>query len=415
MGAMRGLVVVAVLACPAAAAQAWVVDADGGGDFTTVDAAVAAAASGDVILVRPGSTFAYFVAPLPADKSLALVADTDGVEPVRLTDVTVDGMLAGVTLVVRGFSVGFTPGGAPLNGAAPLCVRDSAGSVFVEDCVLGGLDGTDLCDDATPGVTVSDGASVTMTRCTITGGTGIDGTTALFCGGSPGEAAAVVNGATVAFYDCTIKGGTGGNEDQQLGGPRPAGDGLQIGDGAVVTLAGTSVAGGDAAFPGPFVQSEAGDGLDIDAPATVRSFASTFAAGEGLDAVAVDDPDGVLESVDGEARSLAVPSPLRDGEAALATFDGVPDDAVALFLSVHGGMLPLALPKGALALGVPIIGPFALGAIPSPAGALEVPFVAPPPAVGEALPFLMQATFTSDAGTTTLGSPTSLAIVEAGL
>lgn len=415
MIAIRLLVVSLVWTCSAAAADLWVVDSDGGADFPNVDLAVAAASSGDVILVRPGAAFAYFVTPLPADKSLTLVADTDESTPVRLTELTIDGLLEDLTLVVRGFSIGFTPGGAPISGSAPVCVQDAQGNVFIEDCALDGLDGSDLCDDATPGVVLSQSASVTLTRCTITGGDGIDGLTALFCGGSPGEPAAVVSGTSVAFYDCSLEGGAGGNEDQQLGGPRPAGHGLEIGGGAVVTLAGTSVAGGDSPVPPLFPGAgEAGDGLVIEAPATVRSIASTFEPGLGLDAVAIDDRAGVLESSGGVARSLAVPSPLGAGEPGVLALDGVAGDDVVLFLSVEAGMLPLPLPKGALTLGPPLVGPFVVGTISSPAGELDLPFVAPPlpPAGGDALLVLIQAVFQDAAGAARLGSPSSLAIVD---
>src|SRR5688572_18660193 len=77
-----------VLPVDRAAAGVLVVDASGGGAFTDLPAAVAAAADGDILLLKSGA----YTAPTIANKALDVVADTGASVvvqgPFAVTDLT---------------------------------------------------------------------------------------------------------------------------------------------------------------------------------------------------------------------------------------------------------------------------------------------------------------------------------------
>ncbi|NIA11877.1 MAG: hypothetical protein GWP10_19660 [Nitrospiraceae bacterium] len=74
-------VLAVLLACAGAAAGGtWVVDDDGGADFTSIQAAVDAASAGDTIEVRSGT----YVENVDVDKRLTLVGEGADVVTGRL-------------------------------------------------------------------------------------------------------------------------------------------------------------------------------------------------------------------------------------------------------------------------------------------------------------------------------------------
>src|SRR6187402_1540088 len=95
----RGLCLSLLLAS-AARADVFVVDASGGGDFTTLQAAVNAAADGDTLLVRTGSYAGFLL----TGKGLSIVAER-GAEPKVSADVRLLSITAGHTVVLSGLRV----------------------------------------------------------------------------------------------------------------------------------------------------------------------------------------------------------------------------------------------------------------------------------------------------------------------
>jgi len=74
------------------APQTFVVDAGGGGDFTTIQAAIDASSDGDVLLIQPGEYLGFLL-----DKELSLLGPASGPAPVVISESTIQGA-AGFTL-----------------------------------------------------------------------------------------------------------------------------------------------------------------------------------------------------------------------------------------------------------------------------------------------------------------------------
>jgi hypothetical protein len=113
------------LALPLAAQRTWIVDAQGGADFTDIPIAVATAGDGDTIVVR--RSWSYSWNATIAGKSLRLLGEPEAraVGVLNIVDVP-----AGRTVVVEGFgpSIAF---GATLQEYR-VVVRGCAGTVILE-------------------------------------------------------------------------------------------------------------------------------------------------------------------------------------------------------------------------------------------------------------------------------------------
>lgn len=124
------------------AAQVWVVapTLGPGVDFTSVQAAVAAASPGDIVLVRAAPPGAYGGDLALGGKALTIVAET-GAHPTELASfgrVTVHELAAGQTTALRGFALpgmGFWPFS---QEDGTLACTSSPGTLLVEDCAITG-------------------------------------------------------------------------------------------------------------------------------------------------------------------------------------------------------------------------------------------------------------------------------------
>jgi parallel beta-helix repeat protein len=170
---------------PVFAASTWVVDASGGGDFTTISAAVAAAATGDTILVKDGS----YVENVVVDEALIIQSEngaasttvtaavsTTPVFDVDASGVVIDGFtvmgptdshVAGIELVdvndciiqnndCSGCYNGVHLGGAATNNTVTgnychentqrgISVRDTANGNFISGNTVENNDDADFC------------------------------------------------------------------------------------------------------------------------------------------------------------------------------------------------------------------------------------------------------------------------------
>lgn len=241
------LALLLVAAAPLASAQSqWIVDAAGGGQFTTLQAAIDAAAPGDVLLVLPGT---YSAAVLT--KELSILGDP---------------------AVARPHLVSFVVKSAPAFRLAHLelrrlHVRDVPGRSVIDDCRFDGaciydqvagtgdlvlLEGAD--DLVLSRSTLDDGFDFALNACgtlRVRGGTlnlvdcFVDGGT--FGGGigphasSSGRPAMIVEqGARVWIAASTLWGGDGHNGDGGGGESGSAGAALVVASGAEVDLRGTA-------------------------------------------------------------------------------------------------------------------------------------------------------------------------------
>lgn len=198
----RGSAVAALLAlAPYAAGGVLVVDLAGGGDYLQIADAIAAAADGDTILVKPGT---YAVGYVISGKGLTLVAD-QGADVLLYSPFlgplvsTIENLQPDQTVVIRGID-------------GPLNLQSNLGAVRVEDCQLKGKLG--FCHPTLPGqvggpgASVTDCASVAFARCAIAGGDGFEiFQPGMFACCSSGGTGLAVNNAHVALYDTTVIGG----------------------------------------------------------------------------------------------------------------------------------------------------------------------------------------------------------------
>jgi hypothetical protein len=128
---IRRLVATAVLCVAAAAQSTWIVNSNGGPGvhFPTLPAAVAAAASGDTIIVQ-NDPFNFGGAPFTTNKGLTIVGEGGGARIVTgpQTPIEVIGLPANETFRMVGFS-------RPIDGAMHVRLDGCAGRVHLENLV----------------------------------------------------------------------------------------------------------------------------------------------------------------------------------------------------------------------------------------------------------------------------------------
>lgn len=340
-----------------------VVDAAGGpgADFTDLSLAVAAAAEGDLVLVRAGR----YSGPGQVEKGLSIVAERDDVvvcSRIEATD------LDGATpLLVRGLAfVGRED--AELMAefrrcSAPVWIEDSTfdpDATWVTRRDQGGL--------------FAHASTLVLTRTYLRGPehpathrvfeptimTLLGGSTHAFASAFDGVARELTDapalllaqGAHLGLDGCTVAGPAGLDADAARPCPTSGRTGLQVLDTARAFLWGTRVTGG-----------APGGNASVECPAVV--------AGEPIVAAA-----GAVQSARGAARMLQIDPPVREGELVSVRLWGRPGDRVWLSVS----STPMAGESdrrwgGELVLGAPRTS-FALGTVPT-TGPLSVQLVAP--------------------------------------
>lgn len=325
-------------AAPAAlAADVIVVDVSGGAgsSFTSISPAVAAAAPGDVVLVRAGR---YFELLELGSKPIVVTAERDAL--VEVDGILVAGLAAGGTVVVRGID---TVG----NDRLGILCHGNAGALFIEDCVVKAV-----LSQSFPagGVALTDNANVVLARCTIEAPRLL----------APGRIALDSLRTRLHLYDSSVTGSVTSGGDGE--------DALVVREGSAF-LSGATVTGGRGDTGNPFLCAgrDGGRALVIQgAAAEVRALGSTFAggpAGQGFgncasgaqgEAIAIDG--GTFASSPTAARSLSVGAPVRAGETLLVGYTGLVDDHVLLLHSAsleagssspsYEGEILLAPPRG---------------------------------------------------------------------
>ncbi len=308
-----------------AQAQVWVVDDDGGAGvhFTTIQAAVNAAADGDVVLVRSGS---YAGVTVDA-KELAVVADAGADARAQLC--VVRDLAPSQTVELRGL---FLTALRLENSLGPVWIED----VTVERPAVGGAGFGGAVD-------IIGCRDVGLQRCTIS---------VLENPFSPGKHGVRIQTSEVHLYLTTATGGKGA--DFALFGS-VGGAGLRVESGAVYLYGGAYVggAGGAGAGMGPFGScdpgSAGGPGLFLAAGAQLTRAGGFFLGGAGgpggVDLwggfVCANGPPGPPTSIDPTAtvfplnvlsQSYEIDSPVRGGQVATGRVDGV--GAVEVFLLV---------------------------------------------------------------------------------
>ena len=404
-----------LLLAAAARADVLVVDAAGGPgvDATQISAAVALAADGDVILVRSRRYASFSIVNrslvVPQDAGAAVIVDGQ---------ITVRDLAPGRQVLLRGLTTG-TPSGHGVS------VERCAGPVWIEACTLRGAVGVGSFGLGGHGVAVQDCAAVTLLRCTSTGGdggpgpAGIDGT---------GGSGAYSSNSMLAAHGCTFTGGDGDTGGSGSGG---GGSGLWLSSAGFGFAGGCTLTGGDGGValgtsgcPNP---GAGGYGLFALFDAHALTLEGTHVGGAGGTASGLPTcPDGnpgqpVLTAfpsthtaLAGRARSLRIPSPVREGQAVQVILSGDPGDVAWVLASPLQAFLPLPQHHGVLSVPATTTLLF-VGAVPG-GGQIVLTTALPELPVGfEAAVLYVASAFTGTAEGIVLGSPASLVALDAGL
>jgi len=385
--AMRFLPFVLLLSSATAAQDVHVVDQGNGPgtDFTSLAPAIAAAADGDLLLVRAG----FYVEDVVLDgKGLRLVADSGAV--VAVQSLTVRNLSASQAASIRGIGrLGLSQSLVLAQNLGAVWIEESSvpiGPFVLADAVIDGCSAVEIrnanfvlfagsAGDRSLSVSAS---SVAFHGCSIVGPRASNEFT-------PGGIGVAIGNSQVDFYDCSIVGGAGAN--QTFLGPTAGGAGIQASGTAAVRLVATTVAGGQGGT-GPGSSAADGPAFSITAPATVTTLA-------------------------GNAHRLTTERVVREGQSTSITLEGDPGDRAFVRISsaqsapVHFpgvvGALVTAFPASSIAFGV------------LPSGAQTFALTAPllPPGLLTSSVHVQPLFF--GGGETALGSPSLVQLLDSSL
>ncbi|MCK6444866.1 MAG: hypothetical protein L6Q99_00595 [Planctomycetes bacterium] len=216
-------VLATTLASPALA-HTWIVDASGGGDFLDLPPAIAAATSGDVLLVMPG----------------------------RYSGFTLDEQLV---ILGQGPTVAVT-GPVLVDSVPPGALAVLAELSLTQSCTLNACSGPVVLDSLSiaESLGVTDCTDVRVTRCALDGRPG--------SGGAGGFEAVRVSNSRIEFGECALNGGIGADGLSTA----PGGDGgpaLLLWDTtASAHVYRSHLTGGDGGDSSPFFPGWGGNGGD---------------------------------------------------------------------------------------------------------------------------------------------------------
>lgn len=369
-------------------------------DFTNLQAAVDAATADATILVRAGEYQGFLV----SQKSLHFVAET-GASVRIVSGVTIFGLDAQQSVTLRGIDLW-------TDTDTVLSIGSGSGSVWIEDATIDVADQTLL--DA---IVVNGCASVVLAGVDVRGPYR---TAALRVFGNAAPAA-------VHVFDSQLRGGNG---DPSLVGFQDGAAAAEV-HGASFFASGSTITGGDGShLVDPWfgcAQGAGGSGLAMSAGTSVAQVGVLDTAvqggsgAEGCGSLPMHGPDysgsGDLLTLPGAHRTLAVNSPVREGETLSLSLGGAPGEFALLLLGAPAATLtgpaawsawnaPLLLSANASA--------FVLGAVPA-SGALELSF--PVAELGvDALTVAAQSAFLDfGAGGVRIGPTASVALIDAAL
>lgn len=226
------VVVLVATTLPCLAQATWIVDAAGGGSFTAIQPAIAAASPGDRIVVQGAGPYAAFV----LDKGL----DVEAASGAACVTIEVVGVPAGQSARVAGFGV----------------IQDNNGYVSVRACngaVL--LSGLTLAGTAwqvsvgNPGLQVLASANVFVDRGEFHGHAG-----------TVGAAGVAIDGSNVVLVGTSVLGGVDVATSPSVGNTGRAG--MLVTNGGHVTMRGVSITGRPGTS-GPIAGGDGGDGVNV--------------------------------------------------------------------------------------------------------------------------------------------------------
>ncbi|MBK9386106.1 MAG: hypothetical protein IPN34_14940 [Planctomycetes bacterium] len=368
------------------AQRVWVVATQPGPgvDFTDIQAAVTAAADGDVVLVRAGTYSAFAI----RQKSLVVEGDGPGAVSLGFTaNLAISDIDVSRSVVVRHIDV-------ISSSFAPLLVTNCAGTVSVEDCRFLAV----FAQSATPGAYIAGSARTALVRCELRG----DAVRSF-------EVGLRVSGSTVHLHGCRINGSS------PMTSAASGADGCDLRSSALYAT-GTTFAGGDgsAAPSAPFCipPGNGGNALFLDAASSAVLLDCALLPGQpGLPGTCPPAQPGAPIAGTGSATfplgqtgRLDASSTVRAGGSWSIALQGPASATAFLLLGVRSAPAFLADCGGTVHpdLSGPIV---VVGAFLPPSGTLAFSFPVPAslPALG--LPLVAQIFFATAGTGCTVGEP----------
>ena len=415
-GSVRLLRALALLAVSGPAFAGVRTVAPTGADHAQIASAVAAAAPGDVILVRTGNYGSFSIDGL----GLTLVADTNAT-PLVQGPVLIRNVPAGSNVTIAGLRFGAA-------STSALTILDCAGSVRVVD-VLAWVSPAPFQAEVAA-VRVERSSDVAFARATFTGAPGPAPATRA-------GAALLVFDSAIALHDSNLRGGYGipGTTSGSAGGHGGAaldlrsgsafvsGTFLSGGSGGAGGLTSTGLLGCSASIARP--GGDGGVGLDAALGSTARVLDSSLVGGppgagattscgqHASDGTVGAASRGVVSPIAGTARTFTGTIAAREGQSAAFAFRGVPGERVVLFLADGGSQTWNPVLAGTVLVGIPFwrrIAAGTIGANGEGSSLLTVPELGPSQT---ARVLHLQALFVAPSGASRLSGARPLVLLDA--
>lgn len=322
-----------------------VVDASGAGNHVDLPAAIAAASDGDVLLVKQG-TYSGFVV---TDKALDIVGEA-GAPPEIVGPVRIVNLAATRTVTITGLRVRQTVSPASATPEPAIVSQGNSGAVRLQGLDLQGFDAVVCERRGGHALWVFDSVDVVAARCTVQGG---DGGPCPSYGGEGGDAL-ITQLSNVALVQCTLSAGNGGGGSTACGPIQGYGYAGFGGDavrsyGSTVFASGCTLRGGDGGDGIGWLPAGCGGygmlALTSSSPSNVRMLDCSVAAGVhgGVSLPFCHTPTpptfvmlGSTSTVlSGAARQMSAPRVVREQQVLRVDFEGQPGDRVELRFSTR--------------------------------------------------------------------------------
>lgn len=333
---------VAALSSFASPSGVIVVDASGGGDHLTIQAAIDAAQEADILLVRPGVYPSFSLSA----KSLSIVASGPGVR------VNGYASIVGIDLA-RSVHVSGLEIQAPYSAPPAFGIFDSTGDVRLQDCILSSVGPNYEEDGPVSVLRLRDARRVVLVDCVAVGADGALGEGI----GYPGQSGLILERSKAAVHGCEFRGGRGGNATPIFG-YCDGGNG-----GSAVLVLGTSEL---YASGGSFIRGPAGLGCSVDGAPGLSILVDGSSHADLLGVALTGGTAGSPTVLPGAARRLQAPTSGVEGTLATLLLSGQSGDRVYLLAAERPGFrLLLPALTGYLLVDPPLHGARYLGTIPS--------------------------------------------------
>jgi len=398
-----------------------------------IQAAVDAAVDGDVILVKSG-TYSTFSVP---NKTVTIVADVGQVVNV-LGAARVRNLSIERKVVIAGLNVIGQLTGTAVEGNG-FYATNCAGAIRVQNCTLTGFDGTGAPCPSVPrsGAEIVNCADVSFVRCTLTG-SGLVNLNTPNPGLPPGSREGnglVATGSSVSVHETTARGGYGGTMCNGYSDGTDGGDGARI-QSSFVFIANGTLRGADGmtwTVGGPFgaFAGWGGNGFSIlDAASNVHLIQCSLIPGQGGTNYNCGLCGSCCSGQAGSTYTSAASNPdFIPSTAPTLAAANIGRESLALALTIHGtagDRASIAIARDAQFVfdpaqqGVILAGPAApeatrywiVGTIPANgllAASLQLPAI---PLADPGRTLWLQLTTTSPIGTSHVGSPLTVAVVD---